>query len=154
MTAHDRDVTGGSGVDRLRGDEQVDLARRTVSAAMREREIRPRVTPELIAEHRRRPIGRHSLDLELVLTYLRRAGGWIAPRYAVLCAPEPDRYVVGTSPPGAPASELEPVGGRVFDSLEDVEHWIFLRRLADLGLLDGAEAPPRHEGPGAGVAHA
>jgi hypothetical protein len=42
-----------------------------------ETEIVPRITAEIIEEHRATPVGKHSDELERVLTYLRKNQVWV-----------------------------------------------------------------------------
>jgi hypothetical protein len=70
------DPTKGVPVTRLPSlDEQnsrAHAAYRQVERYILETEIVPRITAEIIEEHRATPIGKHSDELERVLTYLRK----------------------------------------------------------------------------------
>src|SRR3954451_23399670 len=62
------------GVELASLDEQVQREHAVylqVEGHILESEIKPRVTREIIEEHRSRPIGKHSDELERVLIYLR-----------------------------------------------------------------------------------
>jgi len=98
-----------------------------------EKEIRPLVTPELIEEHRRNPIGFHSDELERVLIYLRKHHLDMAGKYVIVCRRLHEDYRIGV------LSGVRGVGPKVledekFNSREEAEHGVFLRRLKDLGL--------------------
>jgi branched-chain amino acid transport system permease protein len=97
-------------------------------AKQRER-IRSLVTPELIEEHRRKPLGQHSDSLERVLNYFRRQ-------------PQPGKYIIVATRPwqeyrigvlsgvrGQPATILD---DETFGSEEEAMHGIFVRRVREL----------------------
>ena len=87
------------------------------------------ITPELIEEHRRKPLGQHSDALERVLNYFRRQ-------------PQPGKYIIVATKPwqeyrigvlsgvrGQPATILD---DEIFGSEEEAMHGIFARRVRDL----------------------
>jgi hypothetical protein len=90
------------------------------------------VTRELVAEHRTRPFGPHSPRLGEVLDFLRRNSALNLPRYVVL--KDGDAFGVGVRPAerGAPVPRAD---GASFATRAEAEHAVFLRRLADYGLL-------------------
>jgi branched-chain amino acid transport system permease protein len=90
--------------------------------------IRPRITPALIAEHRRDPFGRHSADLDIVLTYLRRVHDAL-----VIVEREPGRYAVAELPRER-AGPLRIDERTVFQSEEQAAHAILERQLEASGL--------------------
>ena len=108
-------------------------AYRQVEEHIFETEIVPRVTKEIIDEHRERPIGKHSDQLERVLTYLRKNHLEMGGKYILVCTKPHEEWRIATlsgEPEGAP--EL------LEDSFPDryeAEHGLFLKRLADAGLL-------------------
>lgn len=87
------------------------------------------ITDELIEEHRTKPLGQHSDDLERVLQYFRRqpqAGKYLG----VMTKPWEDyRIGVISGVRGVPARILD---DEVFHSEEEILHGIFLRRVRDL----------------------
>lgn len=98
-------------------------------SAKQRRAITAIITDELIEEHRVRPLGQHSDDLERVLQYFRRqpqTGKYIG----VMTKPWVE-YKIGvlSGVRGRPAQILEDEG---FSTEEDVLHGIFLRRVRDL----------------------
>src|SRR3954447_1824580 len=95
-------------------------------------EIKPRVTREIIEEHRSRPIGKHSDELERVLIYLRMHHLEMAGKYILVCTKPHEEYRIGRflGNPGPP--ELLP---ETYPDRNEVEHALFVRRLADAGLL-------------------
>jgi hypothetical protein len=96
-------------------------------------EIAPRVTTALVEEHRRRPIGKHSDDLERVLIHLRKHHQEMRGKYILVCT-EPHRewrIAVVTGVPGEPPELTEDA----FGTRDEAEHGLFLRRLADNDLL-------------------
>lgn len=102
-----------------------------------ETEIRHRITPEIIEEHRRRPIGKHSDDLERVLVYLRKNRLEMAGKYILVCTKphEEWRLATITGVPGEPPV----LDDELFGSRDAAEHGLFLRRLAERDLLPGNE---------------
>jgi hypothetical protein len=98
-----------------------------------ETDVQPRVTQAIIDEHRERPIGKHSDDLERVLIYLRKHHFEMEGKYILVCTKPHEEWRIATlaGKPGVPP-ELLP------DSFRDryeAEHGLFLKRLADAGLL-------------------
>jgi branched-chain amino acid transport system permease protein len=95
---------------------------------LRER-LKDMATPEVIEEHRRNPLGQHSDSLDRILNYFRRA-------------PLPDKYIIVTVDSfqaykvvalsgvrGIPPREVD---DRIYPSLDEAYHAVFLRRLNDL----------------------
>lgn len=86
------------------------------------------ITPELIEEHRRAPLGPHSDALARVLNYFRRG-------------PVPGKYGIATAGPFGPYRIVRLTGQRgrrpqaaddtLYDSMEEVYHAVFLKRLTD-----------------------
>lgn len=88
------------------------------------------VTPELIEEHRKKPLGQHSDALERLLNYFRR--GDMADKYAIMRQPDGfDRYkiVAFSGVRGAPPRLVD---DRVHTSIDDAYHAVFLLRVNDL----------------------
>lgn len=107
-------------------------AERDVDRHIFEKQIRPTITPETIAEHERNPFGAgHSPALEVLLRYLRRNPVRSKPRY-VLVETEPHRewcIALHSRERGAPITLTEDR----FTSQAQAQHAIFLKRLYDLG---------------------
>lgn len=98
-------------------------------SAKQRRAIATLISEGLIEEHRVKPLGQHSDDLERVLQYFRRQpqdGKYIG----VMTKPWVE-YKIGvlSAVRGQPARILE---DETFSSEEDVLHGIFLRRVRDL----------------------
>jgi len=96
--------------------------------------IKPLVTDEIIQEHKRNPIGFHSDALERVLIYLRRNRLKTAGKYVIVCTKPHQEWRIAT------LSGVRGVGPKIdessrFTSREEAEHGVFLKRLADLGLI-------------------
>ena len=102
-----------------------------------ELEIVPRINAELIEEHRRRPIGKHSDDLERVLIYLRKNHLSMEGKYILVCTKPHEEWCIAeiTGQPDMPPVLLDDR----YDDRYQAEHGLFLRRLRDNGLLDGLE---------------
>lgn len=102
-----------------------DPARALFAASLRV-SIRALVTPDLIAEHRRRPFGPHGRELAAVLTYFRSAA--VAGKLALLAEGAMGPYrIVRLS--GLRGVVPDRVSDEIFDMLEDAEHAVFLRRV-------------------------
>jgi hypothetical protein len=98
-----------------------------------ETDVRPRVTQAIVDEHRERPIGKHSDELERVLIYLRKHHLEMPGKYILVCTKPHEEWRIATlaGTPGV-APELLPDG---FADRYEAEHGLFLKRLADAGLL-------------------
>lgn len=100
-----------------------------------ENRIKPLITRELIEEHRKNPIGEHSENLKKVLNYLRRHHEEIKGKYLVVCLEPHKKWCLGEHPGerGVPYILFE---DESFDSREEAEHGLFLKRLKKYGLWD------------------
>lgn len=98
-----------------------------------ETDVKPRVTQATIDEHRERPIGKHSDELERVLIYLRKHHFEMEGKYILVCTKPHEEWRIATlaGKPGV-APELLPDS---FPDRYEAEHGLFLKRLADAGLL-------------------
>jgi branched-chain amino acid transport system permease protein len=87
------------------------------------------VTDELIEEHRLKPLGQHSDALERLLNYFRR--GPVPDKYAVMAIKpfEAYRVVALAGRRGVPPRLVE---DRMYATLEEAYHAVFLRRINDL----------------------
>lgn len=96
-------------------------------------EIKPRVTPEIVEEHRRRPIGKHSDELERVLVYLRKHHLEMAGKYILVCTKPHEEWRIAELPggPGVQPRLLEDT----FRDRYEAEHGLFLKRLRSYGLF-------------------
>ena len=93
-------------------------------------ELKQLVTPELIEEHRRKPLGRHSDALNRVLNYFRR--GEMADKYAIMRQPTAFNHykiVALSDERGAPPRIVD---DRVLETIEEAYHAVFLLRVNDL----------------------
>jgi len=100
----------------------------------RQRELRPLITPELIAEHMRDPSGattHHSTQLQEVLNLLRSAPTTGKP-FAYIEVPY-KRYRIGRMRGRGHAPDI--ARGPVYDNERAAIHAVFLARLDWLGLL-------------------
>jgi hypothetical protein len=107
------------------------LAASDLDAQIFEQQIRPLVTADVIEEHRRTPIGFHTLELERILVYLRRQAQ--AGKFVIVCTKRDEEWAIGE------LSGVRGVGPRIVDderypSLDSAEHGVFLRRLQALGI--------------------
>ena len=87
------------------------------------------VTPEVIEEHRLKPLGQHSDSLERILNYFRGAGG--ENKY-VLYEMKPGveyKVIATTGVKGTPPRDVDDV---VHTNKNDVLHAVFLKRIQDL----------------------
>mgnify|MGYP006268755635 CR=1 FL=1 len=91
--------------------------------------LRGWISPEIIAEHERKPLGQHTDHLERMLNYFRKAP--IPDKYAVYCEEPFARYrVVALS--GLPGVPPRIVDDKTYESLDAAYHAVFLRRVNDL----------------------
>lgn len=95
--------------------------------------VAPLINPEIVDEHRRSPIGHHSDALERVLIHLRKGHHEMAGKYILVCTKPHEEWRIAeiTGNPHEPPVLLE---GSYSDRYE-AEHGLFLKRLADNGLL-------------------
>lgn len=103
-----------------------------------ERHIKPRVSSEIIAEHKENPVGHHSDDLERVLIYLRKHHGQMAGKYILVCTVPHEEWRVAqiTGVRKQPPVLLD----QKYPNRFQAEHGIFLLRLQDAGLIEGVES--------------
>lgn len=88
------------------------------------------VTDELIEEHRKDPLGKHSDNLNRVLNYFRR--GEMPDKYAIMRLPDgfhKYRIVAMSGFRNAPPRQVD---DRVYESLDEAYHAVFLLRVNDL----------------------
>lgn len=112
-------------------------AYRQVEKHIFDTEIAPRVTPEIIEEHRATPIGKHSDELERVLIYLRKNQMVMKGKYILVCTRPHEQWRIAeiTGEPDTPPVLLDDTFADRFEA----EHGIFLKRLRDNGLPVGTE---------------
>lgn len=98
-----------------------------------ETEVKPRITQAIIDEHRERPIGKHSDELQRVLIYLRKNHLEMAGKYNLVCTKPHEEYRLVTLAgiPGVPPELLSDS----FPNRSEAEHGLFMKRLSDAGLL-------------------
>lgn len=121
---------------RDRTAEAVAARRREIERALAEL-----VTPEVVEEHRRRPMGRHSPALAWLLAYFRQAP--TSGKLAVHAdAPGPSRPLALLRLSGAQGVPHEELAGERYGSEEEALHAVFLRRLREHGMTAGGTAPP------------
>ncbi len=91
--------------------------------------LRPLVTDEVIAEHKRNPSGPHSDTLERLLNYFRRAA--ITDKYGILAVKSFAEYrVIALS--GRRGVPPRVVDDKVYATPDEAQHAVFLRRVQDL----------------------
>ena len=104
------------------------IPKRVFERSLRDR-LRGWISPELVAEHERKPLGQHSDHLERMLNYFRKTP--IPDKYAVYCEEPFAKYrVVALS--GLPGVPPRVVDDKTYDSLDAAYHAVFLRRVNDL----------------------
>ena len=87
------------------------------------------VTPELIEEHKQKPLGQHSDALERVLNYFRGAGGENKYVLYEMKANTEYKIIVTTGKKGVPPREAD---GVVYTNKDEALHAVFLKRVQDL----------------------
>lgn len=92
-------------------------------------QILPRITEEVISEHREHPIGQHSDDLQRVLHYFRRQA--LPEKYAIIEIDRNEEWCLGklSGERGEPPNVMRDTS---FDSLEAAQHAVFTRRVEEL----------------------
>jgi branched-chain amino acid transport system permease protein len=94
-------------------------------------QLKTQVTPELIAEHRAKPLGQHSDALDRVLNYFRR--GEMPDKYAILRV---GPYASGTYKvlafSGRPGHPPRVVDDKLYATMDEAYHAVFLLRVNDL----------------------
>lgn len=106
---------------------------RIVDQRIKEKIIAPRVSMAIIEEHRQRPLGMHSDDLERVLIYLRRHGLQLAGKLIIVCTRPHEEWRIAEL---AGESHRPPVmRPETYTDRLDAEHGVFLLRLGAAGLL-------------------
>lgn len=104
--------------------------------------IKPLLTDAIVEEHRADPLGHHSPTLDMVLAYLRNDPLREVPRLVVVILKPGEQWAIGE----VPWDRRAPVHVRpdTYDSVAEIEHVIFLERLARveaaLGATDTAAA--------------
>jgi branched-chain amino acid transport system permease protein len=94
-------------------------------------QLRELVTPELVEEHRRNPVGFHSFELERVLRHLRRQP--LAGKYVLVCSRRDEEWAIGELS-GTRGIGPRIVGDERFSSLPEAQHGVFRARLRALGI--------------------
>ncbi|AZU62245.1 hypothetical protein [Neobacillus mesonae] len=100
-----------------------------------ENNIKPLITEDLIEEHRLNPVGKHSMELDLVLNFLRRNHEVIEGKDLIICTKPHQEWCLGQHPGkrGVPYIVFEKES---FGTREEAEHALFLKRLRKHGLID------------------
>lgn len=93
--------------------------------------LKAQITPELIAEHKAKPLGQHSDALDRVLNYFRR--GEMPDKYAILRV---GNYTSSTYKvmafSGRPGHPPRVVDDKLYASMDEAYHAVFLLRVNDL----------------------
>jgi branched-chain amino acid transport system permease protein len=87
------------------------------------------VSPEIIEEHRLKPLGQHSDPLERLLNYFRSAGGENKYVLFELKANTQYKIIVTTGQKGIPPRDLD---GTIYTDKNTALHAVFLNRVQDL----------------------
>jgi branched-chain amino acid transport system permease protein len=88
------------------------------------------ITPELIEEHRRNPLGHHSDSLSRVLNHFRR--GEVADKYAIMRQPEAFHAYKIVAFSGVRGAPPRLVDDRTYYDINEAYHAVFLLRVNDL----------------------
>lgn len=109
--------------------DKQELYYRRFNKRLRER-LKTLITPELIEEHRRDPLGHHSDDLARVLNFFRR--GEMADKYVIhRMQPAEERFrVMAVS--GVRGMPPRVVDDREYTDIKEAYHAVFLLRVNDL----------------------
>ncbi|MCC6002166.1 MAG: branched-chain amino acid ABC transporter permease [Pararhodobacter sp.] len=110
-------------------DKQL-IAYRRFDKRLRDR-LKALITPELIEEHRRAPLGPHSDALARVMNYFRR--GEMSDKYAILQEGDPGSWTYSVMAlSGEPGKPPRVVDDRHYGSRDEAYHAVFLLRVNDL----------------------
>jgi len=98
-----------------------------------EQRIKPLVTPKVVEEHKKNPIGLHSDGLERILIFMRRHEYLMTNKYVIVCTKPHEKWCIGM------LSGIRGIGPKIltderFGSRLEAEHGVFLKRLKDWGL--------------------
>lgn len=104
------------------------------STRARAREL---ISPELVEEHRQRPIGQHGDQLARLLTHLRTIPG--VSRLVILAMPDGSLALGGVD--RERGRSPVPVDERRFATIDEAEHAVFLARLEGIGDDDAVPRP-------------
>jgi len=104
--------------------------------------ILPKISDELIKEHREDPFGDHSTELHRILTFLRRQP---AEGRLVIVATPPGQFTLGRLS-GVHGDRPELLEKERYSSWEEAEHAVFLKRIEQLKktFADENEYDERH----------
>lgn len=116
-------------------DQRAHAAYLQVEQHVLEEEVKPRISNAIVEEHRQRPIGKHSDELERVLIYLRKHHLTMAGKYILVCTKPHEEWRIAelSGEPGVPPTLLDDT----FSDRYEAEHGLFLKRLRDNGLMPG-----------------
>ena len=89
-------------------------------------DIKALITPDLIEEHRRKPLGRHSDALERVINFFRRPPGYALYSRVALREWQIIRLPIDSNAPPTPIEDT------VYRSEYEAYHALFLRNVNDL----------------------
>lgn len=109
--------------------DKQELYYRRFNKRLRER-LKPMITPELIEEHRKDPLGHHSDALSRVLNFFRR--GELADKYVIhrmIPAEERFRIMAVSGQRGMPPRVVD---DREYTDIKEAYHAVFLLRVNDL----------------------
>jgi hypothetical protein len=113
------------------GSSREEAIREDLSRYIFEKHIKPRITQGIIREHKQRPFGPHSADLDIVLRYLWKDLDKSRPRYVIVCTRLEKEYCIAEHTRNRNTSLK--VTKECFSSEEELQHAIFLKRLHVLG---------------------
>ncbi|WP_251329430.1 hypothetical protein [Haloplanus pelagicus] len=91
-------------------------------------DILPKLSEELIKEHREDPFGDHSTELHRILTFLRRQP--VEGRLVIVATP-PGQFTLGRLS-GVRGDRPELLEEERYGSWEEAEHAVFLKRIEQL----------------------
>lgn len=92
--------------------------------------LKSMVTPELIEEHRLKPLGQHSDALARLLNYFRR--GEMADKYAIMRDPDNFNHYSIVAFSGVRGAPPRMVDDKIYENIDEAYHAVFLLRINDL----------------------
>ncbi|NOX50478.1 MAG: hypothetical protein GXP16_08080 [Gammaproteobacteria bacterium] len=87
--------------------------------------VRSLITPELIEEHRLKPLGQHSDQLDRVLNYFRRP-----PKFGLYSQNTFEYQIIAL--PVTPGAGPEPLDEQIFTEKNQAIHAVFLKHVHEL----------------------
>lgn len=110
-------------------NDKQDIYYRRFDKRMRD-QLKALVTPEVMEEHRLKPLGQHSDALSRLLNYFRRGG--MHDKYAILRLPEGFNHYRVVAMSGVRGAPPRMVDDKTYFDIDEAYHAVFMLRISDL----------------------